>query len=54
MDNQPTFLPRACRPDVPRGTRLSLLPDGLPTGTAAFDFTLALDKGGAECRPLHQ
>ncbi len=31
--------------DVPGGTRLSLLHEGLPQGAAAFDLTLALDKG---------
>lgn len=31
--------------DVPGGTRLSLVHDGLPAGEAAFDLTLALDKG---------
>ncbi len=31
--------------DVPGGTRLSLLHEGLPDGEAAFDLTLALDKG---------
>ncbi len=31
--------------DVPGGTRLSLLHEGLPEGEAAFDLTLALDKG---------
>jgi uncharacterized protein YndB with AHSA1/START domain len=31
--------------DVPGGTRLSLMHEGLPQGEAAFDLTLALDKG---------
>ncbi|MEJ6402530.1 SRPBCC family protein [Yoonia sp. 2307UL14-13] len=31
--------------EVPGGTRLSLLHEGLPMGIAAFDLTLALDKG---------
>jgi uncharacterized protein YndB with AHSA1/START domain len=31
--------------DVPGGTRLSLNHAGLPEGAAAFDLTLALDKG---------
>lgn len=31
--------------DVPGGTRLSLTHEGLPEGEAAFDLTLALDKG---------
>lgn len=31
--------------DVPGGTRLSLRHEGLPAGEAAFDLTLALDKG---------
>ena len=31
--------------DVPGGTRLSLMHEGLPKGEAAFDLTLALDKG---------
>lgn len=31
--------------DVAGGTRLSLVHEGLPTGEAAFDLTLALDKG---------
>ncbi len=31
--------------DVPGGTRLNLLHEGLPAGEAAFDLTLALDKG---------
>lgn len=31
--------------DVPGGTRLSLSHEGLPAGEAAFDLTLALDKG---------
>jgi uncharacterized protein YndB with AHSA1/START domain len=31
--------------DVPGGTRLSLIHEGLPAGEAAFGLTLALDKG---------
>ncbi|MEL6463470.1 MAG: SRPBCC domain-containing protein [Pseudomonadota bacterium] len=31
--------------DVPGGTQLSLVHDGLPQGEAAFGLTLALDKG---------
>lgn len=31
--------------DVPGGTQLTLTHDGLPEGAAAFDLTLALDKG---------
>jgi len=31
--------------DVAGGTRLSLTHEGLPAGEAAFDLTLALDKG---------
>ena len=31
--------------DVPGGTRLALTHSGLPDGAAAFDLTLALDKG---------
>lgn len=31
--------------DVPGGTRLSLVHDGLPQGAEAFGLTLALDKG---------
>lgn len=31
--------------DVPGGTQLSLVHEGLPQGEAAFDLTLALDKG---------
>lgn len=31
--------------DVPGGTKLALLHEGLPTGEEAFGLTLALDKG---------
>ncbi|MBY5932043.1 SRPBCC domain-containing protein [Tateyamaria omphalii] len=34
--------------DVPGGTQLSLIHDGLPQGEAAFGLTLAIDKGWDE------
>ncbi len=34
--------------EVPAGTRLSLIHEGLPSGAEAFDLILALDKGWDE------